>query len=327
MSDFTNELGVVDPIRPPANVVAFGGRLRLLPPYAIAFLGIFVARAIADLYAAFRPDGEFGVTPILSLILASMPDWLVLLTPVAVGWAVVRRGPASQRVTRGAIAVGLSGVVAMGARFIGSSEGLVIAIDGFVRMVSFVLLAGGLLWIARGLEALRTGTPSVAARRGAIVAIAFGVALAAVEVVARVAQILSFSYADYADAGQDGALLIANVLGVSYVLVLLAWAYLAWVLLRAGWDAGRSSQALRLGTTAGWLEVIWLGISLAGLALLPFATEASLAAGEQTMLSSIAYVLAISGATIALAANAALVAGLARGLAAEPESAAAAEPA
>jgi hypothetical protein len=181
-------------------------------------------------------------------------------------------------------------------------------------MISFLLLAGGLFWMARGLEALVTGTPSMAARRGARMAIVLGVAVVAVELFARLSQILRFNYADYADGGQDGAILIANVMGLSYVLVPLAWSYAARALLRAGGDTHRSPQAVRLGTAAGWLAIVWLGTSVAGVALLPFAMEADLASGEQTTLGAIAYVLAVAGATMALAAIATLVAALANGL-------------
>jgi hypothetical protein len=313
------DLGVVDPLRPPASVVAFGGRLRLLAPYAIGFLGIFLARGLADLYALLRQLGDIGAYPtFLSLILGSVPEWLALLLPVAVGRASVRGGVASSRVVRGAMAIGLSEVVAMAAGFIGGPENPTYAVTAIVRAASFVLLAGGLLWMAQGLEALRSGPPSAAGRRGALVALAFGVAVVAVQLFGRLAQILSFNYSDYADGGQDGAILIGNVLGLSYVLVPLGWAYLSWVLLRSGVDAGRPTGAIRFGSWTGWLALIWLGTSLAGLALLPFATQTALAAGEQTMLGTIAYVLAISAATLSLAAMATLVAGLASGLAAEP---------
>jgi hypothetical protein len=256
-----------------------------------------------------------------------MPDWLALLMPVAVGWATVRFGAASTRVTAGAVAVGLSEIVAMGAGLIGGPENPTFAISATVRAVSFVLLAGGLLWLARGLEVLRSGTPSTLARRGALLGLGIGVAVTAIELVARVAQTVGFDYVEY--AGDEGrAILIANLVSVTYVLVPLAWAYLGWVLIRSDGDVARPPRATRLGAWAGWLRIAWLGTSLVGLAWLPFASRADLEPGEgPTMLSTILLVVAVTGAAIAVAAIALLVAGIAVGLASQPARAAQATPA
>jgi hypothetical protein len=308
-----SDLGVVDPIRAPASVIALQGRIRSLPMYAIGFLLVFVVRATADLYAAARQVSEFGPSPILGVLLGSLPDWLTLLIPVAVGWSALRLGASSGRVVRGAIAVGLSEVVAMAERFIGGAEDPMFAISAMVDAVSFVLFAGGLLWLARGLEGLRVGTPSVRGQRGALLAMAMGVMVAAIELVGRAAQIVGVDASDYADSG-DSAILVANAVSLTYVVVPLAWAYLAAVLVRADQDPGRPPRATRLGAWAGWLSIASLAASLASLAWLPFAGETDAAIETLTMLSSILYVVAVAGATIALARIAVLVAALAGGL-------------
>lgn len=313
----SDDLGVVDPIRPPASIVALAGRIRLLPPYAIAFLIVAVARAIADIVttAGFY-DGLGGPGSILGLVLGSVPGWLILLIPVAVGWSTLNVSNASARVVRGSIAVGLSEVAAMAGSVIGGPENPTFLATAVVRMFSAFLLAGGLVWMAHGLEALRTNEPTSMVRRAAIAAIAVGLTAAVVELVARIAQLVSLVPGQFG-AEEDGAIFAANVTGLANVLVLLAWTYLAWVLIRADRDRDRPRSATRIGAASGWLATAWLGASLAALGLLPFASESPDGLGP-SLAGTYYFVVSIAAATFSVASLAALVSGLATGLAAGP---------
>ena len=317
----SDDLGVVDPIRPPASAVALANTFRRLPPYAIAFLALAVARAIADIVTTIGSDGGLGVSgSILGLLLGSAPAWLTLLTPFAVGWAALTLGKAPSRVVRGSIAIGLSEVVAMAGSLIAGPFAPGPEMPTFIataaaRMASAFLLAGGLIWLAHGLEALRAIEPTRTLRRSAIVAVVVGLAAAVVEFVARVAQLVTFVPGDVGAEG-DAAIFAANAMGLANILVLLAWTYLAWVLIRADRDADRPRSATRLGSVSGWLAIAWLGASLTGLALLPFASESPDGLGPSAA-STLSFVIAIAAATFGLASIAALVAGLAKGLASQ----------
>jgi hypothetical protein len=309
------DLGVVDPLRPPAGVVAFVARVRALPPYALGFLGVLAAKVVADLYTDLRPYWDSGAQFIVGLLVHAVPEWLMLLAPVAVAWSAARRGAAQHRVLRGAITVGLSEVVAIGAGVIGHPENPTWAISAVVRSVSFALLAVGLVWMARGLESLRSAEPSVLARRGAVLGVVLGLAVAGVELVARIAQMVSIDYAGYS-LGEGQAILITSLASMTYLLVPLAWAYLAWALVRADRDPARPPRATRLGAWAGWFTIAWLGASLIGFAWLPFTSARDVEPSEGlTMLSSILLVVVVTAAIIALAAIATLIAALAAGLA------------
>jgi hypothetical protein len=313
----SDDLGVVDPIRPPASAVALASTLRRLAPYAIGFLVIAVARAIADIAAAAASYGVGGSGAILGLVLGSVPGWLALLVPVAVGWAVLKLGEAPSRVVRGSIAIGLSEVLAMVGGLIGGSEIPSILATAVARMFSALLLAGGLIWLARGLEALRAIEPARRLRRAAITAVAVGLTAAVVELVVRIAQLGSLAPDGFA-AEEVRAIFAANAAGVANVLVLLAWTYLAWVLIRADRDPDRPRSATRIGAASGWLAIAWLGASLAALAVLPFASESPDGLAGWTAAGVYYYVAYIAAATFGLASIAAFVAALATGVAGTP---------
>jgi hypothetical protein len=312
-----DELGVVDPIRPPAFLVALLGRIRALPPYAIAFLLIAIVRAVADLSVAIRslgvPDMSF---PILGLLLGSVPDWLTLLIPVAVGWSTVRLGSASGRVVRGAIAVGLSEVARMAGSLLSGPEMSSLLMADVVRAVAVFLLAGGLIWMAHGVEALRRSAPTSTARRVAVGAIILGLVAAAVELVARLAQLAS-SVPPMDGEDFERAIFTSNAAGLAHVLVLLAWAYLAWVLIRGDGDAGRPASATRMGSASGWFAIGWFAASIAALAAVPFAIEAPDGPAGPSTASLILWITTVAGATCVLISMAALAAGLRGGLATE----------
>lgn len=311
----SDDLGVVDPIRPPASVVALVGRIRLLPAYAIAFLLVAVAGAIVDIATAAGSYGGLGAPgSMLGLVLGSVPGWLTLLVPVAVGWSALKLGDVSGRIIRGSVAIGLSEVAAMAGSMIGGPENPTFLATAVVRMFSAFLLAGGLIWMAHGLEALRANEPTPMVRRAAIAAIGVGLTAAVVEFVARLAQLVSLVPGQFG-AEEDGAIFAANVTGLSNVLVLLAWTYLAWVLVRADGDPDRPRSATRIGAASGWLAIAWLGASLAALALLPFASESPDGITGPSAAGTYYFVVSIAAATFSVASIAALISGLATGLA------------
>jgi len=310
------DLGVVDPIRIPPSVLALVARIRQLPPYAIVFLGAFVVRATADLTTALSSSGLDPSSTIFGLVLGSIPGWLTLLIPVAVAWSTATQGDAADRVVRGAIAVGLSEIAAMAADVIGGRPDTLFLVPTLVRMVSAFTFAGGLIWIAHGLEALRMTEPPSRIRSAAVVGVAVGLAAAVLELVARVVQLVDLARSPFLDEA-DQAILLTNTTGLVHVLVLLAWAYLAWVLVRSDLDTGRAPAATRSGAVAGWLTVGRLGASLGSLALLPVVSESPDGLGGTSTAMSVFFVISFTVATCTFASLIALVSGFARGLAIE----------
>ena len=317
------DLGVVDPIRAPASVTAFTTRIRGLPPYALAFLLVFAVRAAADLYQTALGFGDVvGPSSILGLLLGSLPDWFVLLIPVAVAWSIGRFGDVSGRLTRGAIAVGLSEVVLMAVRVAAplvsgiAPESSSFLLSSFIRMVGTFLLAGGLIWMAHGLEALRTTDPSPRVRRAALLAVVIGLAAATLEFVGQAVQLVGLAASDVLE-DVDRAILVSNAMAMAHVVILLAWVYLAWVLVRGAGDAGRPPQATRMGAAAGWFVTGWLGATVAALAVLPIASEAPGALAGGSAAVALLGLASIVAATCNVTALLAIVSALAGGLAAQ----------
>lgn len=262
------DLGVVDPIRPPASAVRFGNRVRQLPAYALAFLLLAVAGAIVDIATALGGISPgVGASPLLGLVLGALPGWVVLLVPAAVAWATQTTGSASRRVVRGSIAIGLSEVGHIAANLMGISEPSGVVAYAVVEMVAWLLLALGLIWLANGMEAVRRQEPTPVVQRIALGVVVIGVLAAVLDLGTRLIQL---GGADLRDE-YDAAIFFTNVTGLAYIGTLLGWTFLARALLRGGGDAGRPRAATRAGAVAGWLAGLWLlGSLLSVVAFVPF---------------------------------------------------------
>jgi len=316
------DLGVVDPLRAPESLGRVARGLRDLPPYALGFLIAATARTVvgvADWWGtAALPGADVG-TSILSLIVGTMPGTVLLLIPVAVAWSIDRDGGAPERVYRGAIAVGLGELINLATGFVGAGNRPTMLLYGAMSLAANFLLAGGLVWIAHGLEAMRQREPSPTTGRGALVVGVLGGVGAVVLLVLGISG-LAASVPGPGAQDVDRALFVGRAAGLASALVVFGWAYLAWVTIRGRDDLDRDPRATRAGAVSGWLAGAWLVASaIALLALVPSFAGSPDGLGSEPPGGSLYVVLSVIGAACRAGAILALAWGLILGLGSDGE--------
>ncbi|HET7471735.1 MAG TPA: hypothetical protein VFJ71_01295 [Candidatus Limnocylindrales bacterium] len=180
----TNDLGVVNPLRVPRPVRAIVQRLLELPTVG----RVFVILAIADLTLAFVAHG---------IEISALTSALTLLLPVAIVWRSSDVNTADRRVLLGGVLIASAELATVLFRALDPYLLSTATIEDDIAAMDVPLAVRGLLvmiattigWalVARGLGELRprmNGQPRILGRILAAVAIAIGVGLAAVDLLA-----------------------------------------------------------------------------------------------------------------------------------------------
>jgi cytochrome c oxidase assembly factor CtaG len=141
-----------------------------------------------------------------------------------------------------------------------------------------------------------------------------GLAATAIDIAGRLVQLVQLVPPEV-EAEVDRVLFTVNATALTMPLVLLAWAYLAWTLIRGIDDSQRPVAATRSGAIAGWLAGAWLVTSLVALALQPLVTASISDAEGPTPASTILFAVSLAGVLSAVGSLAFLVRALSIGLA------------
>lgn len=316
-----DDLGVVDPIRAPEVLVDFGRRLRALPLYALGFLLAAIIRTVLLVADWAVTAGMPGLDPgssLLSLVVGILPGTVLLLVPVAVAWSSERDSSAPERVVRGSIAVGLSELANVAAGSLGAGDVSSMLVSTAVSLGGNLLLGGGLIWMAQGLEALRETEPRSITGRVALLVAAMGAAVVVVQLVVGVAALVGAIPGPGADEF-DQALFIGRAAGLTAAVPVLGWAFLAWVLIRGRDDLDRQPMATR-GAMSGWLAGAWfLASIIATLLVVPYLLGSPDGLGTAPPGGSIYVVASLLGAVFSAGAVYVLAWSLASGLATDVE--------
>lgn len=274
-----DDLGVVDPIRLPPIIAGATGRFARLPLVARVFGVLAIAEVVEILVRRFDWSAiSADPSPSFGFVVGAAPSVLMVLLPVAV-WT--RRPDAARSIpliARGAIAVAvgvLVGSVAallrdaiFGGLDLQGASAASVAVAAAIATLSSLAGAIGLVWIGRGLFAMEQGTPGPIARRvGLLAATIIGVAVVA-EFVVSLLQ-LPGQPPIFAEQGVDPAWQLIQLASLVAGLATLAWAYLAWVLVRTvdrpyGPRIARRSGVLAAGLVT--LRALLTILSIVGLA-------------------------------------------------------------
>ena len=228
-----DENGVVNPLRPPRAVAAFGGRVAGLPRLAMAF----VAMAALDLVV--------GIVRLRGVSLPLVGEVLTILVPVAVLW----RRPDAPAVTPGVFrGAALIAAGAIASRLLGALDAWLVtdATDTVLTRAGPLILFRGVLVGVLDVAGWALLAWSVAALRPAAVSVLRVVAsIAAIVVVGTEVASLALSFGTGATAGsfEANAMVAAESVSMAVATAAVAWVFVT----RAGGSPRLATGSAAIG--------------------------------------------------------------------------------
>jgi hypothetical protein len=240
-----SDTGVVDPIRVPASLEAFVGRM---PRIALVFIALAILDVIGRWLGVIEPGLYLSTDQPSSFFLAFLPHDALILLPAAVVLRKADAESATPWVFRGAIIVALVELLWTPTRVIasdlmGGSGDLGSLVP--VQVVGVALTALGWVVLGRGLSTLNPKTPEAWVAGLANLAAALVLATILFTLIA-----IALKPVNVAEAPETSS---ASLINVAASIGVVAWAYLIRSVLRGFDDPSRSLTVTRLAAVGALL--------------------------------------------------------------------------